>query len=117
MKSTRFFAAAAMAACLPFAAQAAGNTSSQSPAPGSYKVAQVCGWYAIAACHRNWRAARNSANQFGGYVIDSSNPNYPNFRPGWYCAAVGPMPKWRAQQRVEGMWADGAGSAYIKSSC
>lgn len=120
MKMTRLLTVLALGTLLPVSASAA--PANQGPAPraqvaGSYQVAQVCGYFAISACHRSWRAARRSANRYGGFVIDSSNPNYPNFRPGWYCSAIGPVPRWRAFRIRNRMRANGAYSAYVKSSC
>jgi hypothetical protein len=77
---------------------------------------QECGWFAIYSCSRDWREARQYAAAEGGRVIDSSSPDFPNFRPGWYCAAFGPMSHSMASARRNGMLYQYP-DAYVKSSC
>ncbi|MGI9522771.1 MAG: SH3 domain-containing protein [Hyphomicrobiaceae bacterium] len=77
----------------------------------------ACGWYAIGSCSRNYRAARRVARQIGGDVVNTSSPNYPNFRPGWQCAVVGPLEREVAQASAEQMRYSSVPSAYAKSSC
>jgi len=120
MNFRALFLAAALA-CAPLAAStevdaAPGQTVTPN-STGSYQVAQACGWYAISRCSRGRRGARRGVARHGGYVIDTSSDAYPNFRPGWYCAVVGPTSRRRAQRRVRDMRYEGARSAYIKSGC
>ena len=105
------------ASATPTQSPASKSPASKSLAAGSYQVAQACGWYAISVCTRGRGGAGRAANTYGGYVIDSSSAEYPNFSPGWYCAVDGPMGKRAANQRKREMRQDGASSAYIKNGC
>lgn len=89
-----------------------------------YRLAQAaCGWYAITHCSRSLRGARafraRQQRRFGsGRIIDTSSGRYPNFTPGFYCVADGPMRRSQAvasarEYRHEGM----SSSAYAKSAC
>lgn len=83
---------------------------------GSIHKVQECGWFAIYSCSRSWRDARNAASAEGGLVLDSSSPDFPNFRPGYYCAAFGSTSRERAmsiKNRLRYSYPD----AYVKSSC
>lgn len=93
------------------------STANAQSSSGSYQVAQACGWYAISVCSRQPAGARRAANRHGGYVIDTSSEAYPNFRPGWYCAVVGPTTYRDAERLVQEMRFDGANSAYSKNGC
>jgi len=85
------------------------------PAPS----AEACGWYAIAACS----ASSDEANGFAdknkiGQVIDTSGPQYPNFRPGFFCVVSGPTDMNAALATVV-RWQNSGVSpdAYVKHSC
>lgn len=106
------------AAPITASAEVGGRAAPSATAPaGSYQVAQACGWYAISVCSRSRGAARRAANTHGGYVIDSGSDEFPNFRPGWWCAVNGPMSRRRALRRADDMRYEGARSAYAKSAC
>lgn len=79
---------------------------------------QACGWYAIWVCAKNRRSAQRAANRFaGGYVVKTSDPDYPNFRNGWYCAVDGPMSRSEARSYVRELKHEGESSAYAKNAC
>ena len=86
---------------------------------GRVRVAQACGWYAIASCGRSLRAAQQFSRRMGvGYVLDTSSHSFPNFRPGFFCVVSGPMSRSRAlgmarEWRYEGLAPD----AYAKNAC
>ena len=82
--------------------------------PGGYHAHKSSGWYAISACSKHYGAAKHASHKFGGYVIHTSNPKYPNFRNGWYCAVRGAFNKHRAKHVRNKMRYHGAYSAYIK---
>ena len=72
-------------------------------------------WYAIASCSRNYGPANRVANRFRrGYVVDTSDPYYPNFRGGYYCAVSGPHKRWKAKRRAARLRDRGFHSAYFK---
>lgn len=103
-------------------ASAASTSASESPraptaAPGSYQVAQACGWYAISVCSRRFGGAQRGANRYGGYVINSSSAAYPNFRPGWFCSVRGPTSRGQARRFRNVMRSLGARTAYVKNAC
>lgn len=78
-------------------------------------VAQACGWYIISGCFKSWNAASNKARQLGAaaFVVDTSSGQYPNFRPGWFCAAFGPYnDKWTAQSKSKYIK-----PSYVKNGC
>lgn len=74
-----------------------------------------CGWFAISVCTRGTGGARRAANRYGGRVIDTGDVD--GFRPGWYCAVVGPTDKRSARSVKNDMRYAGARSAYIKQGC
>ncbi|MBI1384804.1 MAG: hypothetical protein GC150_07840 [Rhizobiales bacterium] len=121
-KSARLVACGALLAVMTGAAGAASvsegtaTTPSSQPA-GSYQVAYACGWYAISVCSKGYNSAQKGANRYGGYVIHTSHPDYPNFRNGWYCAVVGPTSKSAAQGTARYMRSIGAHTAYAKNAC
>lgn len=92
--------------------------SSTRPLPdGSYRVAQACGWYAIYSCSRSRRdASRFSREHDIGFVIDTNDEDYPNFRRGYYCVVDGPMSRGRALSEADRAL-DFAPSAYAKNAC
>jgi hypothetical protein len=107
-----------IAACLAFALASvpAGAQGPQEPENGLVLKVQSCGWFAIYFCSRDWREARQAASDEGGRVVDSSSPEFPNFRPGWYCSAFGPMSYDEAvstRDSLRGRYP----TAYAKSSC
>ena len=77
----------------------------------------TCGWYAIAQCGQSRSAAQRATNQYGGFVIDTSDPAYPNFRNGFYCVAEGPYSQSDADDVREEMQDAGSRDAYIKNAC
>lgn len=84
---------------------------------GSFRVAQECGWYAIYSCSRSrGEAQRFSRDNDVGYVIDTSDSDYPNFRRGYYCVVEGPMSRGRALSAADRA-SDFAPSAYAKNAC
>lgn len=84
---------------------------------GSFRVAQECGWYAIYSCSRSrGEAQRFSRDNDVGYVIDTSDSDYPNFRRGYYCVVDGPMSRGRALSAADRA-SDFAPSAYAKNAC
>jgi hypothetical protein len=88
----------------------------KAPQGGFVRKVQQCGWFAIYYCSRDWRDARAAASAEGARVVDSSSPDFPNFRPGWYCAAFGPMgynDALATRDSLLGRYRD----AYAKSSC
>ncbi len=76
-----------------------------------------CGWYAIAQCGQNRSAAQQATNQYGGFVIDTSDPAYPNFRSGFYCVVEGPYSQSDADDVRDEMQDAGSRDAYIKNAC
>lgn len=107
-------ASIALGALLPAAAQerAAGSV------PGPLHLASDggdCGWFAISVCTRGVGGARRAANRYGGRVIDTGDVG--GFRPGWYCAVIGPTGKRAARAVKNDMRFAGARSAYIKQGC
>ena len=80
-------------------------------------VGPKCGWYAISYCSRFRGKAENAAGRFGGQVVSTSDPAYPNFINGWYCAVVGPSEKHEARINMRRARRRGALTAYIKNAC
>ena len=83
------------------------------------RVAQACGWYAISFCAQNVGAATDFAKRSGvGYVINTSDANYPNFRAGGYCVVIGPLDQTAAEQEAA-RWRNSGVSptAYSKNAC
>jgi hypothetical protein len=81
------------------------------------QLAQVCGWFAIYYCSRGYQDAAAFAGRYRGFVIDSSDPRLPNFRPGWYCVVEGPTSRSQALEWAAYARRDGYSTAYAKSSC
>lgn len=81
------------------------------------QLAQRCGWYAIYYCSRGYRDAARFADRYRGFVIDSSDADLPNFRPGWYCVVEGPTSRGEALDWAGYAKRDGHPEAYAKSSC
>lgn len=72
-------------------------------------------WYAIASCSTLRNPAKRAARRIrNGYVVDTSDPDYPNFRDGYFCAVAGPYKKFRAKRRASRMRNRGFHSAYVK---
>jgi hypothetical protein len=108
-----------IAACLAFAlAASSAGARSLLHEPGNSPVLKVqrCGWFAIYSCSRDWGEARAAASAEGGRVLDSSSPEFPNFRPGWYCAAFGPM-SYDEALSIRNSLLRQYPTAYAKSSC
>jgi hypothetical protein len=81
------------------------------------ELAQVCGWFAIYYCSRGYQEAASVAGRYRGFVVDSSDPRLPNFRPGWYCVVEGPTSRALALSWAGYARRDGYSTAYAKSSC
>lgn len=84
---------------------------------GKKKSYAACGWYAISTCSTSYNAAQNGADNFGGYVINTSSSKYPNFRGGYFCSVRGAFSKNKARKIRNNMRYNGAKSAYIKNAC
>ena len=87
------------------------------PQPKGVQLAQVCGWFAIYHCSRGYQEAASVAGRYRGFVVDSSDPRLPNFRPGWYCVVEGPTSRSQALAWAGYARRDGYSTAYAKSSC
>jgi hypothetical protein len=87
------------------------------PPQKGVQLAQVCGWFAIYYCSRGYQEAASVAARYRGFVVDSSDPRLPNFRPGWYCVAEGPTGRLQALDWAAYARRDGFSTAYAKSSC
>jgi hypothetical protein len=101
------------AAATPIDAKNWTVTTSRSTAT---QLAQACGWYAIVYCGGR-RDAQSFSNQNGfGYVIDTNDSDYPNFRAGYYCVVDGPMGR-SAALNLAARSRSFAPTAYAKSAC
>lgn len=112
--STVVAGAMALGGLVPAVAQDRGA----GPGPGALHLVSDggdCGWFAISVCTRGTGGARRAANRYGGRVIDTGDVG--GFRPGWYCAVVGPTDKRSARGVKNDMRFAGARSAYIKQGC
>lgn len=96
---------------------AASTPERAGPPQKGTQLAQVCGWFAIYYCSRGYQDAARFAGRYRGFVIDSSDPRLPNFRPGWYCVAEGPTSRSQALSWAAYARRDGHSTAYAKSSC
>ncbi len=85
--------------------------------PNSGGNSQACGWYAIALCGTNRRDAEQATNQYGGFVVDTSDPDFPNFRDGYYCVVEGPYSQSGAEDVRDEMRDAGSRDAYVKNAC
>ena len=102
------------AAATPIDAKNSTVTNSRTTAT---QLAQACGWYAIVYCGENRREAQNFSNRTGfGYVIDTNDGDYPNFRGGYYCVVDGPMGR-SAALDLAASSRSFAPTAYAKSAC
>jgi hypothetical protein len=112
----RYVFASAIGA-IALALSAAGASAQSSGSDNLVRVSDGgdCGWYAISVCTRSRRGARRGASDFGGRVVDTGNVD--GFRPGYYCAVMGPSNRRRAENRMWRMQDAGASSAYIKQGC
>lgn len=90
-----------------------GNNNQGGPNPGD----NSCGWYAIAVCSSSQSAAQGKISQFGGFVIDTNDTYYPNFRNGFYCVVDGPYDRNGAADARNRFRNNGSGDAYIKQAC
>jgi hypothetical protein len=80
------------------------------------QLAQACGWYAIVYCGGR-SDAQNFSNRTGfGYVVDTNDSAYPNFRAGYYCVVDGPMGR-SAALDLAASSRSFAPTAYAKSAC
>jgi hypothetical protein len=80
------------------------------------QLAQACGWYAIVYCGGRGDAQNFSNRTSFGYVIDTNDSDYPNFRGGYYCVVDGPMGRSAALNLAERSRSF-APTAYAKSAC
>ena len=94
-----------------------GGKGSQSSGGGNAAGGGACGWYAIALCGANRQDAEQATNQYGGFVIDTSDPAYPNFRAGFYCVVEGPYAQSQAEDVRDEMRDAGSSDAYAKNAC
>jgi hypothetical protein len=106
-----------VAACLAISTTPVLAEPSSTDSP--VQLAQDCGWFAIFSCSTRAGEVQRFINRTGyGFMIDSSSSMFPNFRPGYYCAADGPMSRREAQGLVNDARGNGAApTAYVKSSC
>lgn len=106
-----------LTATLGALALAATMTTTANAHHSGYKTYAACGWYAISVCSKSYSSAKHATYKYGGYVINTSNAKYPNFRGGWYCAVRGAFSKRKARHVKRKMRHHGAYSAYIKNAC
>jgi uncharacterized protein len=101
----------------------AGPPAGQPPTAGQPTLAQTCGWYAITSCSTSKAEANTElarlqeccrASKTYPEVIHTDN--FPNFRPGFYCVAVGPDTQEAAKDMADGYKGDFP-TAYSKKSC
>lgn len=79
-------------------------------------AAEVCGWYAIAACTSSRADAVRFANRGWGAIIDTDD--FRGFRGGLYCVVSGPQSKASAERDRKAAVSQGiAADAYIKRAC
>ena len=97
------FAAAAL--------MAGAATLSTSPAHASDGIAGE--YFAIGGCFKSRSAARQRARRLGAEVVRTDD--YPNFRPGWWCAVQGPYLRSEAEDFKSEFRSRGVGDAYVKS--
>ena len=88
-----------------------------SPNAWVHRVQNACGWYVILRCQKEYRVVQRAATRFGGYVIDTNNPDYPNFRGGWQCAVIGPKTRRAAWATVRQIRRTTGLRTYAKSAC
>jgi hypothetical protein len=100
-----------------FGGVAASTPERAGPPQKGTQLAQVCGWFAIYYCSRGYQDAARFAGRYRGFVIDSSDPRLPNFRPGWFCVVEGPTGRSQALSWAAYARRDGHSTAYAKSSC
>ena len=98
-------------AAAAFALLAGAAATSTTPAQASDGIAGE--YFAIGGCFQSRSAARKRARRLGAEVVRTDD--YPNFRPGWWCAVQGPYIRgeaesWKAEFRTLGV-----GDAYVKS--
>lgn len=106
--------AAAATIGLPIRSAISGESAA---AEAQVLVAQACGWYTIYSCSRSRGEARRFSNEYGrGYVIDTNDSDYPNFRGDYYCVVEGPMSRGAALSDAKRA-RDFAPSAYAKNAC
>lgn len=110
LAGTSLFALPAVAADNP--PRAAGPKAAVAKTQGQIRVAQACGWYVISGCFRDYDAAARRAGRIGAFVVDTSSGAYPNFRPGWFCAAFGPYDQYTAKSKSHYIK-----PSYIKNAC
>lgn len=80
----------------------------------------TCGWYTILACGQDDSAIasiRDEIGAFDGDIIDTSDEEFPNFRAGFYCLAIGPLGR-RDALDLAGEWKGrGRPDTYAKNNC
>ncbi|GAA6210889.1 hypothetical protein NBRC116602_06290 [Hyphomicrobiales bacterium 4NK60-0047b] len=81
------------------------------------KTINRCGWFAISYCTESIEVAGAKAREFGGFVIFTSEPFFPNFTNGWFCSVEGPFSRNGAIGMMKLFKRRGAFDAYIKKSC
>lgn len=79
---------------------------------GERAAAEPGAWFAIGGCYQSSAAANRQAARLGVNVVDTND--YPNFRNGWYCAAIGPFDRRSAELNRQQFIAQGVPDAYVK---
>jgi putative peptidoglycan binding protein len=100
-----------------FGLNAGGNGGVKGGAGNQNAGGGTCGWYAIALCGTNRQDAQDATNIYGGFVVDTSDPDYPNFRDGYFCVVEGPYSQGRANVVRDEMRDAGSRDAYVKNAC
>ncbi|MGI9382493.1 MAG: hypothetical protein ACR2PO_05015 [Methyloligellaceae bacterium] len=75
-------------------------------------AAEPGAWFAVGGCYKSGAAANRQAARLGVNVVDTND--YPNFRNGWYCAAIGPFDRRNAELNRQQFVAQGVYDAYVK---
>ena len=103
----KFFLTAIAAAAMMTGAA----TFNTAPAQASDGIAGE--YFAIGGCFQSRSAARKRARRLGAEVVLTDD--YPNFRPGWWCAVQGPYIRDEAEYWKSEFRRRGVGDAYVKS--
>lgn len=108
-------------ACTAALAVPGGAASADEPKPLVVAVNDTpCGWYVIYMCSRERSEAQYwyDLHEAMPGVVVTTGPDTPNFAPGWFCVANGPMDREAAIAGAEDVRAGGsAPEAYAKNSC
>jgi hypothetical protein len=98
--------------------QRGGQPGSSPRIADTVRMAQSACWYAVYFCSRNQGEASRWARdrRHPGSVLNTSSDEFPNFAPGYYCVADGPMGQ-RAAQNAAARARNVAPTSYAKSAC